>query len=421
MFLLSRLRRAFAASRASLLTTTLFSFGLFDEIVAGLPVAGLPLIRSQFGLSYAQIGLLFTIGQCSAVLLEPVINLLSERSSKRFWILGGLLCMTVSYLLAGNTVNYIILLLAFVINGPAANAAIGLAQAILIDRYAQESTRTMTRWTLLSSIGDLLAPLSVTMIASLHMGWNALCWLASAIWLGITLVIAPQRFPHPHLREETDNEPRERILASLKEALRDPVLLRWVILSLLPTMVDEVFLSFATLYLRDVIHADVIATGLALTLQMCGAMLGLLMLDRFTLYRHVSPRRLLAIMAFVAFVSMLTFLTAQAFWLSCLALFVVGLSTSGWYPLAKAQAYAQRPGRAGLIRAVISLGAPLEVALPASIGLVAQRFGLRAAIGILALAPALVLLMLIGLRKAPRSGPAGHVAIENHPDWTSRG
>jgi NADH:ubiquinone oxidoreductase subunit 6 (subunit J) len=48
-------------------------------------------------------------------------------------------------------------------------------------------------------------------------------------------------------------------------------------------------------------------------------------------------------MAFVALVSMLIFLTAQTFWLSSLALFMVGLSTSGWYPLAKAQAYARGP------------------------------------------------------------------------------
>ncbi len=398
MFRILRLRQRIAQRLASfsLFTATLLSFGLLDEIVAGLPVVGLPLIRDQFRLSYEQVGLLFTLSACVVMVLEPFINLLSDRGSKRYWIVGGALGMGLSFLLAGSAASYAILLLAFVLSSLAGHAAVGLAQAALIDQRPRESARTMTRWTLLSSIGDLLAPLCVSVVVSLHLGWGALCWLAGTIWLAVTLVVAPQRFPRSQTSTEGDGEQNEGILVSFREALRDPVLLRWATLSLLPTMVDEVFLGFAALYLRDVLHASGVVIGIVLALQMGGAMLGLFVLDRFALYQRIPPRRLLSILAGIGLVGMLTFLAASTLWLASLALFVTGLSTSGWYPIAKAQAYARRPGRSGVVRAIISLGAPYEVALPGLIGLVVGHFGLRAGIGLLTLAPVLVLLLSIG-------------------------
>ena len=74
--------------RIPLLRSTLLGVGLLDEIIAGFAVIGLPLIRDQFRLSYAQIGLLFTAAALVAMLLDPIVNLLSDRGSKRYWILG---------------------------------------------------------------------------------------------------------------------------------------------------------------------------------------------------------------------------------------------------------------------------------------------------------------------------------------------
>ncbi|HTK06912.1 MAG TPA: hypothetical protein VL485_07080, partial [Ktedonobacteraceae bacterium] len=73
----------------SSLRAILLSYGLFDEIVSGLPVVGLPLLRDHLGLNYQQIGLLFAVGSCSAMVLEPIINVLSDHHAKRWWILGG--------------------------------------------------------------------------------------------------------------------------------------------------------------------------------------------------------------------------------------------------------------------------------------------------------------------------------------------
>lgn len=204
MFFKNLFRKPRLRSAASM-RATLLSYGLCDEIVSGLPVVGLPLLRDHLGLSYAQIGLLFAAGGCSALVLEPIINVLSDNHSKRWWILAGLLCLTLIYILAGFTSRYDILLLVFALYYPAVGTAVGLAEATLIDANPAESTATMTRWTLLSSVGDILAPLLVTTLVSFHQGWPELCRLAASLWAGLLLFTAVQPFPR-HATEESNSQ-----------------------------------------------------------------------------------------------------------------------------------------------------------------------------------------------------------------------
>lgn len=100
--------------------------GLLDEVVTGFPVVGLPLLRDQFGLSYEQVGVLFGMSALCGMILDPIINLLSDRSSKRWWVLAGLLGLVLSFVLMGSVHNFGFLLLAFALYAPASNAAVGL-------------------------------------------------------------------------------------------------------------------------------------------------------------------------------------------------------------------------------------------------------------------------------------------------------
>ncbi|BCL78746.1 MFS transporter [Ktedonobacteria bacterium brp13] len=389
---------------------TLLSFGLFDEIITGLPVVGLPLLRDHLGLSYEQIGLLFAVGGCSAMVLEPIINVLSDHDSKRWWILGGLFCLILSFVMAASTSSYSILLLVFALYYPAIGTAVGLAEATLIDADPASSVATMTRWTMLASIGDILAPLLVTGLVSLHQGWSSLCWLAACLWIGLCLLTAVQPFPRqvaeesePTLAGATTEQVSEKSRANtwrtLSQAVRNPRLLRWGLLALIPTMVDEVLLGFVALYLHDILHASESTIGLLLAGTLLSSLLGLALLDRLSWLRwvaHQSPHRLLAGMAVAVLAGMFLLLTTHVIWQAGLALGVVGLGSAGWYPIAQAQTYAQLPGRSSLVRAITGLGAPFDTALPAIVGFLSARFGLLAGLTLLGCAPLLMLLALIG-------------------------
>ena len=288
------------------------------------------------------------------------------------------------------------LLLAFVLSYPAGDASIGLSQAALVELAPTRETQVMARWTFLSSIGDFLAPLIVVAIVSVHLGWAGLCWIATSMSIVAAIIISSHRFPKLLATTSEETTSLKTLLAGLREALQDSILLRWSILTVIPTMVDEVFLVFTALYLRDVVHASQEAVGIVIAIHTAGALLGLFALDRFLL-RWSTPRQLLIWLSLLVLVGMICLLSFHSLWAATFALFVIGLGASSWYPIAKGQAYGRFPGRVGTVRAVISLFAALDVALPGIVSILVDRFGLIAGLGFLGLAPVLMLSLLVGV------------------------
>lgn len=261
----------------------------------------------------------------------------------------------------------------------------------------------MTRWTLLSSIDDFLAPIVVVVIVSIHAGWTGLCWIAASICLLVALIVSSRRFPQPLVTINDEETTSQRpFFPGLREAVRDPILLRWAALTTIPTMVDEVFLVFAALYLRDVVHVSQEAVGFIIAIHTAGALLGIFVLDRFLLKRG-SPHQLLTWLSLLVLVGMICLLSFHQLWVATFALFVIGLGASGWYPLAKGQAYRRLPGRTGTVRAIISLFAALDVALPGVVSVIADRYGILVGLEFLGLAPVLMLLLLVGTHNKSRN------------------
>lgn len=387
-------------ARPPLLVSMLLGVGLLDELLTGLPIAALPLIRDGLRLSYAQVGLLFTVGSLAGMLLEPGLLLFSDRGSKRWLIVVGLLGLAASDALAGSAPNFFWLLLAFVLGGPSGGAAVGLSQAALIDQAPQDAERTMTRWTIAGSVGDVVSPLAVAGLLALGLGWRLLFWVSAGVWLSAALLLWLPRFPSATLATPAEGvQPAVGVLDGFRAALRDPLLLRWAVVVRLCSMVDEIFLGFAALYLRDVRHASAPATSLILAAGMSGTVLGLLALHR--LFKHVSGPWLLPWLALLTLLGVVGLLLAPTLWLAAGALFLFDLSAAGWYPISKAAAYARMPGRTGTVQAVITLGDPFEVALPLVVGLLAGQFGVVAGLAFLGLAPLGVLLLAPRPKKAP--------------------
>ncbi|MGZ3681458.1 MAG: MFS transporter [Ktedonobacterales bacterium] len=393
--------RAFRLS--SSLRATLLTSPLLDELTFGILVVALPLMRDEFHLSYEQAGFLFTVGSLSAMVIEPVINLLSDRHSKRLFIVLGMLSLVMSFLLTSVISNYGLLLLAFALIFPGIGIALDLAQATLIDAAPDASSHTMTRWTIMAGVGDLLAPLAVGVITGVGLSWRILCLFAAALWGGAAATVWPQRFPQrptlaQHDGEEDEGSLWRQLALAFTEGLRDKTLLRWAGVVLLCTMLDEVFLAFMGLYLRDALHATGWEISVALGALLGGGMVGLVGLDRMHAWlrrrgSRMQSERVLPWLAVFTLVTIPIILIAHTIWIVTLALFFTGAGVTGWYPLAKASAYDLRPGRTGLVRAVIAVGSPFEMILPTIVGIISGHFGIATGIAFLGLAPVGVLVL----------------------------
>jgi predicted MFS family arabinose efflux permease len=272
-----------------------------------------------------------------------------------------------------------------------------VAQGFLIDAHLGDSLRTMTRWTLMGALGDLTGPALVAAIFALGMGWRALFWAGALIWLVAFVALAVQRLPvEANRRAERADEAGEAphhwrdVLANVALALRTPLLLRWLLLDLLPTFLDELFLAFAALYLQDRLAMSPAAISVALGVHITGVLLGLLLINRFG--HHFQPQRLLGWLALIVLAGLLLLVLAPSPLAAIIALWITGVGVSGWYPIIAAEAYRTLPGRSGTVRAISSLVTPLEVIAPLLIGLAAEHWGIQAGIALLMLAPLALLL-----------------------------
>lgn len=394
MSLLQQRRRMWATP--SLLRATLFCLPLVDELVGGIPVLTLPLARAELGFGYAQVGLIFTIAELTGLLVNPTLNAVSDHWSKPRLVLSGLLGLALGFALAGSSPTFGWLLVAFVIMGATNGAAVSLGGAILIDQAPDKAMATTTRWVLLATIGDLLGPLLVAGTVALQGSWRFLMGCGALIWLMVALFLNAQRFTAlktnvVHDQEAAGQPMWQAIRTNLRAGLQTPRLLRWLLLAAIPSLLDEMFLGFAGLFLTDHVGVAPQVISLALVAPTVGGLLSLAWLERGG--RTHPPSSLLGVAALIVLGGLVGFITALTTWVALGALFLVGLGAMPWYTIAQAQALAALPGRSGTVGALQALFAPIDILAPLLIGLVAERWGIEAGIIIFLIAPILVLLL----------------------------
>ncbi|MEZ4658014.1 MAG: MFS transporter [Caldilineaceae bacterium] len=378
----------------TLLRATLFCLPLVDEMVGAIPVLALPLIRDELQISYVQVGLIETVVGLTSLLINPALEAASDHWPKPRLVLGGLLGMTLGFTLVSSSPTFGWLLLAFVVLGATNGAAVGLGGNILIDQDPQAAVATTTRWVFLSTIGDLLGPLLVAGTIALQGSWRLLTGGGALLWLIIGGLLSLQRItalPTPRVAHVDGQSLWQSIRTNLRDGIATPHLLRWLFLATLPSLLDEMFLGFAALFLTDKLGVTPAFISLALLAPTLGGLLSLLWMERGG--KDWEPSRLLGVAAWVALIGVVGLVTAVHWALALPALFLVGLGAAPWYTVAQAQALKALPGRSGTVGALQTVFAPIEIAAPLLIGFVAERWGIHVGVAMFLIAPIGVLLL----------------------------
>jgi predicted MFS family arabinose efflux permease len=376
------------------LTSLLLAVELLDELYAGIPAVGAPGIQENFAVSYEGLATtLLVVPGLAALLLEPLIFLLADRYPRRWFVTGGLAAMATSALGAALAPGPIALATAISVAFVASGAATALAQATLADAHADDREGVMTRWAFFGEIGDLAAPALFALLAALSLGWRDAYGVVSALCASLAFWV--WRRPFPAVLCDDDDDPG--LWAGLRAAIGNRRLWVWLAACFTCELLDEIFVVFAALRLRDDLGADVSMRSLALGAWVAGGVLGLLVVERFVRDR---PLRVLVISSTVCAAAYVAWLIAPDLPMAIVALFVVGATVSPLYPIAIAQAYAALPGRSGAVHAAGHLFTPLTLALPWLLGVIADRHGATATLAILIAQP--VAMAAIGLGMARR-------------------
>jgi MFS family permease len=338
---------------------------------------------------------IFLIPGAIALVVEPIVFLLSDRYPRKWFVTGGLALMAVGAVASALAPDPITLSLAIGVWWIAIGVASSLAQATLVDRDPERRARTLARWTLASLGGDLLAPAVLAAFAALALSWRDAFLLVGAVLALAALAMLPQPGHAFATGESEDDE--ESLWTSFRAALRDRVLLLWLFGCALCDLLDEILVVFASLHARHELGADPTDQAILLGAFMLGGAIGLVALDRLLI--RYSEQRLLLLSALACAASYAGWLLADDIAVAVVLAFPVGATSAPLYPLAAARAYARFPGRSGLVLAAQHLFTPLGLALPFLLGLVADHAGTFVALALLGVQPLGLVVLLAVDRK----------------------
>ncbi|WP_420594147.1 MFS transporter [Deinococcus sp.] len=367
-----------------------------DELVDGVSGAAWPLIRADLKLSYTDIGVLLTLPGLMANLIEPLFGLLADAGRRRALILGGGLVYAAALGSMAVSGGFWTLLAGLLLYHPAAGAFVSLTQAAWMDADPARREHNMARWTLAGSLGNVVGPLLIGAAAALHLGWRFVFVLLAALFFGSVLLAFRARALQEPLSETEVASPHQPlptpppadVRATLREALaalrRGEVRTSLWLLECGNLMLD-VFRGLVGLYFVDVVGTSAggaaLATFVLTGVGLIGDALLLPLLGRVSSLRYLRLSAALSAALFPAFLLLPGLITKLAL------LGAVGFLNAGWYAILQARLYASLPGRSGVALALGNLAGLLGGLAPLLLGVVAERFGLTAALWLLLLGP----------------------------------
>jgi FSR family fosmidomycin resistance protein-like MFS transporter len=231
---------------------------LLNDIMQSLLPAIYPLLKSQYSLSFFQIGLITFVFQCTASLLQPVVGILTDRRPWAFsllfgtmFTLTGLLGLAASTSFAGILVSAAFVGIGSSIFHPEASRVARLASG---GRYGFAQSLFQVGGNTGTAIGPLIAAFIV-----MPRGQGSIAWLSLGAILAAGLLMYVGRWYQRHL---VSYHAKSRSSAGAKSASLSPARVRMSIVILLALVFSKyIYLasltSYYTFYLMHRFHVSV--------------------------------------------------------------------------------------------------------------------------------------------------------------------
>jgi MFS transporter, FSR family, fosmidomycin resistance protein len=182
-------RRTFAAAAAAHVVHD----GYTDLLYVLLPVW-----QAEFGLGYAEVGMLRGSYMASMSALQIPSSLLAERVSPIVILVGGTLLAAACFLLAGVSVGLTGLLMALLLGGVGASVQHPIAAGLVSSAFDGVRSRTaLGVYNFCGDIGKMALP-ALTALLLTFMPWRPALWIVAAIGIVLAvlvLLMAPRTVP----------------------------------------------------------------------------------------------------------------------------------------------------------------------------------------------------------------------------------
>ena len=295
----------------------------------GAREAAWPLVRTDLGLTYAQIGALLAVPAIVSHLLEPAVGVLGDVWNRRALILGGGVLFAMSVAMVAASQGFLTLLAAFCFGYPASGAFVSLSQATLMDAHPSRREHNMARWNLAGYVGALAGTMALAGSVRVGAGWRGLFATLTGVSL---LVLAAVWRPVGRSAGRASRPLRGADFVNgvveVVGALRRLTVVRWLVLLEMTDLMLDGLLGFLALYFVDVaeVSETVAALGVAVWIVagLAGSLVLIPLLERVAGLTYLRYSVLCQIGLFAAF------LLAPALLFKLAIAALLGLSSAGW-------------------------------------------------------------------------------------------
>ena len=160
---------------------------LLNDMMQSLLPAIFPILKSSFGLDFAQIGLIALANQLTASLLQPVVGMYTDRRPRPYSLVAGMSFTLAGLLLLATTQTFGLLLVAAALVGVGSSVfhpeSSRIARLASGGQHGFAQSFFQTGGNLGSSIGPLLAAFIV-----LPHGQRSIAWFSVAALAAITIL-----------------------------------------------------------------------------------------------------------------------------------------------------------------------------------------------------------------------------------------
>ena len=201
---------------------------LLNDMMQSLLPAIYPILKSNYGLNFTQIGFLTLTFQVTASLLQPTIGLYGDRNPKPYSLATGMAFTLLGLLLLSAAGTYPVLLLGAALVG--SGSAVLHPESSRVARMAAGSRPGLAQslFQVGGNVGSALGPLLAAFVV-LRYGQSSLAWFAMAAVLAMVLLVQVGHWYRHHglerLRARSATGPAQAALPRARTILAMAVLI----------------------------------------------------------------------------------------------------------------------------------------------------------------------------------------------------
>ena len=371
---------------------------LVADLTQGAIPALLPFMKEALGLSYTAAGAVLLVSNLTSSIIQPIFGYFSDRRPKVWLIPLGVFLAALGLSLLGLSPNYPVLILLVIVcgMGVASFHPEGFKTAHFF--IGQKKASGMSLFAVGGNLGFALGPVSMTfLVTSFSLSGTLAYIIPGVLMVFFILTYLPTlRYTHSSPQIKTGEKPKGRDSSYGKLTLL-------ILIVTMRSWVQMGLVSFIPFYYINYLKGDPLLAGKMVTTFLAagtlGSLLGAQLADRWGHKRYLSLTMLLTI-------PMLFLFLQVSGWLAFLALALAGFVLISSFSVTVVMAQDLLPGKLGMASGLMvgfAIGTGgLGVTL---LGIVADHWGVPAALHSLAFMPIMGFLLSLLLPAAPFHRP----------------